>query len=221
MKTFREYQSMANSRLNLVLMVMGKMAAERMRERFGIPALYLPPSYDLDTILKNYRLIAETLGKPLPPETYEKELGEAKAAVRHALAMVGELPVVVDTYGTRNPFSLARTLCGYGFRVRAVIASHAKENDRDDMDYLIRNHPEIEIVRGLDQKVISGYHFPQELLAIGYDGAYLTRARHFADIRHDESFYGFQGVTKLMQMMEEAVQHNTVWDREGNGTWQN
>ncbi|WP_242831355.1 hypothetical protein [Desulfitobacterium dehalogenans] len=48
-------------------------------------------------------------------------------------------------------------------------------------------------------------------MAIGYDGAFLLKARYFVDVFNDESFYGFHGIRKLMKLMGEAVARAADW----------
>lgn len=212
MEHFSEYENMANSRLNIVSRIMGLLAAETMQKKFGTPYLFLPTSYDLDTIAGAYRSMAETLGKPLPEELLRKERQRAVEAIRHAQETVGETPIAVDTYASMMPFALARALSGYGFAVRVVFAAHAKQTDREDMDYLEQNHPEIKIVRGMDYQAITALSLPREMIAIGFDAAYFTKALHFVDICHDETFFGYGGVIKLMRLIEEAYHSTERWE---------
>lgn len=212
METFSQYEEMANSRLNIVLMVMGLLAAETMKQKFGIPYLFLPPSYDLEQIEKNYHQVAEALGKELSPSIYINQKEEAKMEIEKTLKLIGNMPIVVDTYSSRTPFALAKTLKSYGFNVKAVFASHAKETDKVDLDFILENYKDIYVIKSLDYNVIKGLNLGDELIAIGFDSAYTLKAKHFVDIKHDETLYGFYGVKKLMQLIREAFLDKINWD---------
>ena len=57
-----------------------------------------------------------------------------------------------------------------------------------------------------------------ECLAIGYGCAFVLKARYFVDLFNDESFYGFQGIRKLMKLMGEAVAGVTDWEHKAGKT---
>lgn len=210
LETFEEYENMANSKLNIVHMVMGKLAGETLRKKFGTPCLFLPPSYDVQTVTNNYNLIGETLNKQ--PLDFSEEISKTQEVINKTLATVGNMPIIVDTFATMLPFALAKTLAGYGFNVCAVFATHAKDTDREDLEYITQHYKNIKIIKGLDYKEVLSCNLDKNCIAIGFDGAYTIKAEHFVDIRHDESFYGFYGIRKLMDLICEAYNKKTIWE---------
>lgn len=206
---FEHYQRMAASRLNLVLMQMGQYAAKRMEARLGIPWLFLPATYDLEQIDANYQSIANALGQPCPDLRPYRQA--AQRAVSGALECVGDLPVVVDSSATMQPFALAAALHRYGFHVAAVYAAHWKESDRADRLWLEANCPSVRILCSERYQDITDCGLSRKILTIGYDSAYLLRSRHFVDIQRDEGLFGYYGVIRLMERMGDAALRITTW----------
>lgn len=214
MTSFSQYEEMSSSSLNVVLMVMGLLAGETMKQRFDIPYVFVPPSYKLEQIEESYRLIANALEKPLDEGVYKEDKNKALEEIRKTLSLVGDCPIAVDTYCSRNPFSLGRALKEYGFNVRAIFAAHAKETDKEDMEYIEKNYKDIVIIKGFDFEKIKSLGLGSEIIAIGFDSAYTLKAKHFVDIRHDEGLYGFYGVSSLMEQIRDAYIKTYSWEKE-------
>ena len=49
-------------------------------------------------------------------------------------------------------------------------------------------------------------------MCIGFDCAYLLKARRFVDVQKDEGLFGYQAVRRLMRLMEAALDGDTVWE---------
>ncbi len=200
---------MEASRLNLVLVPMGLVAAQSMAEKLDIPYYFNPPSYELDEVLRHYYNLAGLLGKPCPD--FRQEILQTQLAIVVIRERVGDIPVVVDSSASMRPFALAKALLGYGFQVRAVFAPHSPRDDYEERKWLADHCPQVTIINREGIKAVSGYGLDQEYMAIGYDGAFLLKARYFVDVFNDESFYGFHGIRKLMKLMGEAVARAADW----------
>ena len=48
-------------------------------------------------------------------------------------------------------------------------------------------------------------------MCVGFDSAYLLKARRFVDIQKDEGLFGFQAVRRLMEAMAAALASETAW----------
>ena len=208
-RTFAEYQQMADSRLNLVLAPIGKLAAENMSRRLGIPYFVSPASYDISEVVQNYENIAVLLDQKSPD--FDSEIMQTRRAVQEAREHMGDMPVVVDSSATLRPFALARALHQYGFRVKAIFTTRIRDINREDEAWLTQQYPHIKVLRTERYDAIPGFGFSPECLAIGFDCAYTLRARHFVRISDDESFYGFHGIRKLMGLMRAACDKQTSW----------
>ena len=157
-----------------------------------------------------------TLSTALRLDAAESLLVRARAradeATARALAAVGELPIVVDTCASLMPFSLALALIKAGFNVAAVFALHSKGNDTKAEEELMREHPEIVIVRKQGLEAMAELVIPRACVALGRDAAFLLRADHSPDMYHDEGLFGYEGIEKLMDSIAACMEHTERWD---------
>lgn len=209
-ETFADYQKMASSRLNLVLMPMGQVAAQNMAAKLGIPYYDNPVSYDLKEVLQHYQDLAGLLGKSCPD--FGGEIRQTLLDIIVTREMVGDIPIVVDSSASMRPFALAKALLGYGFQVKAVFAPHSPREDAEERQWLADHHPQVTVIYREGVKAVAGYGLDRECMAIGYDCAFLLKARHFVNMFNDESFYGFHGIRKLMGLMGKAAARSADWE---------
>ena len=200
---------MAGARLNLVLMEMGRFAAENMEKRLGIPWLDVPVSYSVEQVARDYQTIADALGRPLPDLAPWRERTEA--AVARARERVGNTPVVVDSSAAMRPFSMARSLHEYGFRVDAVFLTHDKDMDRADREWLLAHSPGTRVIHAGRYDAAQAA-LPEDGIAVGYDSGYTMRAARFVDIQRDETLFGFHGIARLMELLSEAMEGKARWE---------
>ena len=224
-RTFDDYLDLARSGLVLSLSFLGDAPARLMEERFGIPWHAWHSTYDLREIDRHYAELQARSGGDRRGEDPERVASavpalrnaraRAEAAVARARAVVGDLPVFVDSAASLMPFSLACALLGYGFAVRGVFGLHLKGCDDAAQAQLAAEHPEVAIITHQSHEAIQGFGFPRECLAIGQDAAFLVQANHAVDLYHDEGFFGYDGVARLMDAMAAAVESGTHVAREG------
>lgn len=207
--TYDEFQRMAGARLNLVLMGMGRYAAENMKRRLSIPWLDLPVSYDLERVERDYAAIAAALDQPLP--ALEPWRGQALAAAERARNKLGDTPLIVDSSAAMRPFALAKALLEYGFRVDTVFLTHAKDEDPIEREWVEQHSPQTRILFA-GRYDTSAAALPRDAIAIGFDAAYTMRSAHFVDLQRDETLFGFHGIQTLMEWLEQASDTETRWD---------
>jgi hypothetical protein len=129
----------------------------------------------------------------------------AAAAVRRAQQAVGSVPVVVGSDASFSPFELAFNLIEYGFDVRVVLALHMKGADEDAEARLLAAYPHVRTVR---EKSVDALEIDAEAanwLAIGADAAFLMGATRVVDMYHDEGYFGYQGIERLMNEVTAAM----------------
>lgn len=218
-ETFEEYARMADSRCTLSLSSVGDAAAADMEARLGMPWMRWHACYDLDELERRYARLAELLGGPALSCTAYR--ARAEGAVERARQAVGSLPVTVDTAATFAPFSLACALLRYGFDVHAVFALHTKAGDEDAERELVQRWPHVRVLRQADCRLQRDFGIPQENLAVGADAARLVGSRFVLDMYHDEGYFGFQGVERLMDDMARAVRTGAGFHEDEEGLLQN
>lgn len=209
-KDYAAYENMARSQLNLVLMQMGEYAAQQLQNRLGTPYLLQLAAYRMNQFDSDYAALAAALNRALPDLAPYRTAAEAEiAATRKAL---GEMKIMVDSSASMCPFSLTRALLEYGFSVQAVFALHAKDADMTDRMWILQNHPEVVIVQREGYQDILGYRFDPNCLCIGFDCAFLLKARHLVDMYHDEGYFGYHGLCRLMRDMRSAAEKPVSWE---------
>ncbi len=129
----------------------------------------------------------------------------AAAAVRRAQQAVGNVPVVVGSDASFSPFELAFNLIEYGFDVRVVLALHMKGADEDAEARLLAAYPHVRTVREKSVDALATDAEAANWLAIGADAAFLMGATCVVDMYHDEGYFGYQGIERLMNEVTAAM----------------
>ena len=209
--TFEEFLKMADSRLNLVMSPMAILAAQNMADKLDIPYYINMVSYDTEEIVQIYNDIVNLLGVKAPD--YQDEINQTRKVIQNTLKHIGNIPILIDSSATMQPFAMAKALCIYGFNVQAVFSLHMKESDWNDRKWLETNRPQISIFKSQSYKLAMDTVFERECIAIGFNIAYAVQSNHFVDMLHDESFYGFEGIRKLMRMICEAYDTTANWEQ--------
>lgn len=208
---FDKWQEMARSFANLVLMPPGMKAAKEMEARCGIPYRFFPVSYDLDVVAEQYRGIHEFLRPntaPIYDVTADREAAEK--AVEHTVKKLGKLPLILDSSAVVRPFSLAKALGKYGFTVHRIFAQEVIPSDREAFEWVTEHMPTVEILQPEHNDIVKfDRHFPGSL-SIGVNAAYISDSEHVVDLFADEGLFGYYGIRRLMELMEEAA--DTVID---------
>ena len=208
-KSYEQYEDMARSKLNLVQMFMGELAAQEMERKIGTPYHNNYISYDPDDIAQNYCVIAGLLGKERPD--FSEDIAAAREEIETTRIALDGFPVVIDSSATMRPFALVKMLICSGFNVQYVFAMRLRDIDLPDVNWLKENNPDLKIQRTESYEGILGFGIDQDCICIGRDSAYMLQARHYVDMWHDEGFYGFHGVQKLMRMLRTAAATDAKW----------
>jgi len=79
----------AGARLNLVTSYQHLLLAQRMKERFGIPYVWLEPHIDPERMLQEYKTVFSLLEKEVPASVYEAYRGAKSAAEQIGASMKG------------------------------------------------------------------------------------------------------------------------------------
>ncbi len=205
--TFAQWQEMAQSRLNVVLLPPGLAASQDMHKRLGTPYLPLEVSYDPDEIVLSYERLASALGQKLDMDLtgYHQQ---AVQALRKTAEKLSGVDLVLDGSCSARPFSLALTLLKYGFSVTEVMAD-AAGSDREGLTRLTVDYPQVALSQPQHHATVLFEKRQPDVLAIGLDAGYITGAKHVAGLVNDEGLFGFWGVGQLMAMLEAAWAEET------------
>ena len=200
---FDEYLALARSSLVLSLSHLGDGVLLNMESKLGIPGQSWQAGYNPLAIEQAYQTLADKLGKePIDCTFYKKQ---TRATIERTLAVLGDMPIAVDSSASMKPFSLTLDLLELGFNVVCVYALHNKGNDDEAEDRLRREFPSLSVVKNGSIEALLGSARSDNCLAIGVDSAFLLKTRFKVALYHDEGHFGFDGVSLLMQKMREAL----------------
>jgi nitrogenase molybdenum-iron protein alpha/beta subunit len=202
-KTFDEYLELSSSVLDIVAHPVTRAAAREMKERLGIEWTFAPVSFDGAEIEAYYRAIAEILGEPFHFDLgpWKESLAESLEGTREA---VGGREISVDDSATLRPFSLGKLLLENGFRVVRICADECPEFEKDSLSWLMEKTSVEWIQHGKHDAPLLRESRP-EMLAIGFECAYLHGVNHVVSQLSDEGQYGFAGMILLLERMRRAV----------------
>lgn len=119
-RSFEEYLSLGNAKLNIVLHPEANLAAEDLRQRLGTGYIELKRLYQADKIHRQYELFAAALGKTIADsefyETARNRVHKFKEKFSDATFSFGQ---------TLNgePFEMALAFARYGFKIDAIFAN--------------------------------------------------------------------------------------------------
>ena len=217
-QSYDQYQEMAKSRFNLVFGAAGQQAAGQMEKCLGIPWAFFPVTYDMEEIEAAYRNM-EKLLFPESKEPFSLDIWKERAgdAIRRAKSCLGDFPILIDASATAQPFGLAKALLTYGFHVVRVEAQECAAFDREHLDWILKEHPQVEIFQPEHHRAVLFDRRLEESLAIGVEGSYLAGSRHTADLFNDGGMFGYDGICRLMELLMDAFRTETDLEQLING----
>lgn len=207
-ETFEAYQHMAAAKWNLVVAPPAVKAAMDMKARLNIDFGLVYTNYREEDILNTYKRLMEKLAdKEEVKFDLEQYQRKARQAVREAREAVGDRPVFIDYTAVVFPFAAARALCEAGFYVAGIFAQTAQGAEKEHADWIHEHMPEIQVLNPIAHDIPTKIGtFPKDSLAIGFEAAYITRARHVYGLVNNEGNFGFDGLVRLMEGIVHGVQ---------------
>ncbi len=230
-KTYEEYQQMADAALNLYTHPFGKAACEDLRKRLGTPFLEVPYCWDFDEIDRTERAVLEKVATAINASGAGERVGltpivraglldpykhEAEQALAGTAKALSGWNITIDAASTPRPFGLAALLESCGFSVTCVYADACGPLDEDAKarwEALASEHGhDAETLPMIDWRM---RQMPFEdasrkdgnVLAIGQKAAYYGNTGHFVNLIYQSGLLGFRGITKLCVLMRDAAEN--------------
>ncbi|MBQ8082546.1 MAG: hypothetical protein IJ241_00025 [Clostridia bacterium] len=230
-KTYEEYQQMADASLNLYTHPFGKTACEDLKKRLGTPFLEVPYCWDFGEIDRTERAVLEKVATAINASGAGERVGltpivrkglldaykrEAEQALAETAAKLSGWNITIDAAATPRPFGLAALLEAHGFTVTCVYADACGPLDEDakaQWETLAAKHGhEATTLPMIDWRM---RQMPFEdasdedgnVLAIGQKAAYYGNTGHFVNLIYQSGLLGFRGITKLCALMQDAAEH--------------
>lgn len=205
-KTLEEYMLLGAANFNLVLNSEALYAAEKLKDRLGIPYIELHRLYDTDRIEKQYLLFAAALGCNIPKDAlspYKTKALEAINAFRTSLSRTASF--AIGQMLNASPFEMSYALCKMGFRVPYIIATPSS----DEWQYvgaLAGISPDTLIIPPTHPSVMLFKADREVDIAVGKDIAQMFPAAALVTWNSEEEPFGFMAVRDFFNACRFAVQ---------------
>lgn len=199
-KQAEDFERMANSRFNITFSLLTYEAEKDMKENFGIETIRVRPNiYGPDRIRLIYRSLSERLNMELDDRPYYDEA--VKALEKTAQYLKGRVLAV------ERSFELTRTLLEAGMDVRYLFADVLMNEEEEDLEWLLENHPELTIIPPSSSDM---QDFPRDSLevdlAVGLLAGYYCPQAKTCFVPVETFLFGHRGTIKLLEMMKEALE---------------
>ena len=230
-KTYEEYQQMADASLNLYTHPFGKTACEDLKKRLGTPFLEVPYCWDFQEIDRTERAVLEKVATAINASGAGERVGltpivraglldpykyEAEQALAETAKALSGWNITIDAASTPRPFGLAALLESCGLRVTTVFADACGPLDEEakaQWEALATEHGhDATTLPMIDWRMRSErpedlFEPDMQVLAIGQKAAYYSGTDHFVNLIYQSGLLGFRGVTKLCALMADAAEH--------------
>ncbi|MCI6732019.1 MAG: nitrogenase [Lachnospiraceae bacterium] len=176
------------------------ICGEICRKKAALPAGELSEEIDRENDREKAALSAEELEAEI-----RQQILACEAALKDALDLIGETPIVIDGTVHPRPLGLAKLLLEHGFSVKRVHLDAVSKEEQAEFDWLKENAPELLLTptiqpegrvwqRGSEGKV----------LAIGQKAAWFSATPYFVNMVQGGGLWGFDGIRRMAALMKEA-----------------
>lgn len=219
-KSFDEYEEMSKSRFNIAYLGVAKKGLYDISNKLDQEAIFIPISYDLNTIKENLKTLASIIGVDIKKFDFKEK--EAINKLVEAKKVIGDTAIAIDYTFTPATLSLAKLLLDYSFNVKKIYIDSIGEKDILDeikskySDKDLMFYPTVNVAmrtNDRDQK--------EKYLALGQKAAYFTNTNYFVNEVECGGHYGFDGIKRLAENMIDAFKNEkdayTLIQKKGLG----
>jgi len=201
--TWEEYLALGESALFICCYPPALYGAKKQAERLKRELLYLPACFGYEEIKQQLSLLCQAL-QIKEPDTMAMEQ-QCEQALKEAKALLGDIPISIDYTLHPRPLGLARLLLEHGFHVISVYLDSVSGEEEEDEQWLRNHFPEVDFLPTIDPKMrLTPRTFDPPVLALGQKAAWFTGSRHFVNLVEGGGLYGFDGILRMVELMEEA-----------------
>ena len=216
-RTFEELQKMGSSRANIIVHPQAAACGQDLEKRLGMPYIKLYTSYVPDIIEENYKKLATFLNAEI---SCEKEKGRAEKNIEDFVQKHHGKRIAVGEAVCGNPFDIALMLIDAGIEVPFVFRDMIHPEDWDLIAALNKKAPELNVYSGVHPTTAANpSSLPQADLMIGLDAGYYNQKGISAAWPFDRTFYGFDGINALLDIMDNAFSDPKGHREQMKGTY--
>lgn len=206
--SYEQFKSMERNAYNIYHLNSARSTAHKLEQLTGQQSIYLPHSYSYAEIKSNLSSLAQLIGDCAPDVQLMEQ--RAQDAIDHALQVLGDTPIVIDYTATSRPLGLAWYLLDQGFNVIKIYADTIAPDEEGTLHDLKDHYPDLLLHATvhydcrLDTRSLAN-EYSGYLLAIGQKAAYYSGTQYFVNLIENSGYYGFDGITRLANLMVEAM----------------
>ena len=214
-KTYEDYLALADAECALVFVSASVPAAKDFQKQTGMEYLYLPYSYSLEELRREFCTLSERFGLEMPDtEDYEQKIAARADGVQK---LFNNTPLVLDYTASPRILQMALFLLEYGFHVRAVYTDAFSSEEEEIYNLLREKYPHLLIrsTQHYKMRLLPRDEGKKEkLVAVGPKAAYFTGTEHFVNMIENGAvlqdgdqpvqLYGYSGILHFLDLLEKA-----------------
>ena len=215
--SFDELQKMGGSRANIIVHPQAAACGADLEKRLGMPYIKLYTSYIPDVIEENYKKLAAFLETDI---SCGKEKIAAEERIKEFALKHKSRRVAVGEAVCGNPFDIALMLIEAGIEVPFVFRDMIHPEDWDLIAVLNKAAPGLKVFSGVHPSTAAcPSTLPQADLMLGLDAGYYNQEAISAAWPFDRTFYGFDGINGLLEVMDNAFSNPKGHREQMKGTY--
>ena len=202
-KSYEDYLTLSEGEVFLCVHPNGNYGISQTAKRLNRPYVYLPMSFDFDSIHESLETIGTMLAFNPLDEKAERALCDS--VMEKTLREIGKTPLVIDSLFHPRPLELAKLLISYGFHVTEVFLDAVAPEEQTALDWLRENAPELKLTSIiLPDRRVADRTRQGKTLALGPKAAWFTSTEYFVNIVQGGGLWGYAGIRTLGKQMVEA-----------------
>ena len=216
-RTFEELQKMGGSKANIIVHPQAAACGVDLEKRLGMPYIKLFTSYVPDIIEENYKKLGVFLKTDI---CCGKERSASEDKIKAFAKKHHGIKIAVGEAVCGNPLDIALMLIGAGIEVPFVFRDMIHPEDWDLIAALNKIAPELKVYSGVHPTTAAcPASLPKADLMLGLDAGYYDQNAISAAWPFDRTFYGFDGINALLDIMDAALSNPKGHREQMKGTY--
>jgi nitrogenase molybdenum-cofactor synthesis protein NifE len=200
-QTLGEYQKLGEANFNLVLNPEADFAAERLMKRLGMPYIDITRFYRTERISRQYELFGAAIGVKFDDRVYREE---ADARVEDFRRKNQSLTFAVGSMLNANPFEMAASLLGMGYRVSSVFSAYTPA-DLPFIREMAAIDPEVKLYTGTHPSMMYYREDEKADVTIGRDASWYAPDAVNVPFSSDVQPFGYRGLIAFLDEVDAAL----------------
>lgn len=212
--TLEDCDCMTNSILNIVTVENALTAAKELKRKFNIPFLYLPPSYNPETIHANYQKLSDALNITIDDS---KEYMEAKMLADRLKSRLSTKICAVGERNIYNTLDVTLDLIDLGCNIKKIFLRKASPSDLPKLEQINNLAPNVEVCFDTHPSLWNYSATPDDFdLSFGVPLLFIKNASHVTDAPIHFPFIDYASLTDLFLQLEKCLDNNIKKENKEN-----